>query len=191
MDALSEQLKSCVISPFFILCVDTEGSSRTGIREIAALSLDDSEVYFYDTVTPLKSAAGLAPEDASHTWAVVGPRFFDWVARVTPKDRTALLVGHNVIKHDVPLVKKETLAMCPDAMPKRMRWCDTLAAVRAVLPELKKRDQRSVYAHIYGAPPLAHGTHTAFADARTNAAIARAPRIRAFIEDGVHLKENF
>ena len=93
--------------------------------------------------------------------------------------------------HDLPLLRKETLAQCPDAAPRDMLWCDTLAAVRAALPELNEgRDQRSVYAHIYGAPPLAHGTHTAaFADARANAAIAREPRrIRAFLEDGRHHK---
>ena len=173
MDALEAQLGACNISKFFIICIDTEGSSRTGIREVAAMSIDDTDVSFYDTVTPLQSTAGLAPQDADHTWASVGPRFFAWVAQITPKNRTALLVGHNVIKHDVPLLKKETLAQCPDAMPKLMLWCDTLAAVRSVMLDLKKRDQRSVYAHIYGAPPLAHGTHTAFGDARTNAAIAR------------------
>ena len=74
-------------------------------------------------------------------------------------------------------------------MPKLMIWCDTLAAVRSVMLDLKRRDQRNVYAHIYGAPPLAHGTHTAFGDARTNVAIAREPRIRLFIENKANHKK--
>ena len=150
-----------------LLAVTTGGGTVMSVCVVQTLSL----LLFISTAMSTTDMVKL--HEWTQRWAYVGPRFFAWVAQITPKNRTALLVGHNVIKHDVPLLKKETLAQCPDAMPKLMLWCDTLAAVRSVMLDLKKRDQRSVYAHIYGAPPLAHGTHTAFGDARTNAAIAR------------------
>ena len=46
-------------------------------------------------------------------------------------------------------------------------------AVRAVLPELLRRDQASVYEHLYGGPPQGAALHCALADAHAAAAIAR------------------
>lgn len=184
VETLTRALRGISLSPKpFLIAVDTEGSSRSGgIREIGAAAVDADDVTFYETVTQRNKGEGLAPRDAARTWAVVGPRFVAWVRSVTPAGRTALLVGHNIARADIPLIRADSAAACPDLSWAGILWADTLPAVRSALPELKKRDQTSVYAALFGAPPPKHCTHTALADARAAASVAAHPAIRAAIE---------
>jgi hypothetical protein len=166
----------------WLIAFDTEGTSRTGgIREIGAVCIDDDDATFFDTVTQRGKAEGLSAADAARTWARVGPRFWAWVASCTPEGFEPVLVGHNCGSHDVPLLRSDG-AHHGVRPPRRVRWADTLEAVRVALPELKRRDQRSVYAHLFGSEPPRHSSHTALADARACAAIARDARVRGALE---------
>jgi DNA polymerase III epsilon subunit-like protein len=157
----------------FIVAFDTEGSSRSGgIREIGAAAVEDDGVTFCEIVTQRAKAEGLAPADAARTWSAVGPRFAAWLARAAPPGRPVLLVGHNVTRHDLPLLRAETAACCPEVSWAGVSWADTLEATRAQLPELARRDLASVYKHLFGAEPPRHCSHTALADARATAAVA-------------------
>ena len=186
VDSLSAALARATLGPrLYLICFDTEGTARSGgIREIGAVALDDDAATFYDVVTQPSRAKGLSAEDAARTWGVVGPRFFAWVRTVTPEGHTAVLVGHNAGCHDVPLLRSETRNHCPTETERveELRWADTLPAVRACLPELKRRDQASVYSSLFGREPASTSRHTALADARANAAIARTPEIRKHLE---------
>jgi DNA polymerase III epsilon subunit-like protein len=182
MDALVQALSAVALGapaePYFI-AVDTEGTTRTGgIRELGAVAVEDDALTFFDTVTQRGKGEGLSPKDAARTWAVVGPRFLAWVREVTPAGRQAVLVGHNGACHDFPLLRADSALACPEADWSGLGCADTLAAVRSALPELKKRDLSSAYAHLYGSPPPKHCTHTALADARAVAALAADPRVR-------------
>ena len=152
----------------YLVSFDTEGTARSGgIREIAACCVEHPSETFSDIVTPVSKGEGLSESDAARMWAQVGPRFYAWLA--ARSDRPIVLVAHNA-KHDVALLRRETLAACPQCVNPKIRFADTLAATRAALPDLKRRDQASVYKHLFGAAPAK--THTALADAIANASIA-------------------
>lgn len=167
-----------------LISVDTEGNSRNGLREIAAVVIDDPDMFFFDTVTPVSaSEMKLAPSDAIRTWTRIGPKFWEWVGERADK---IVLVGHNIRAHDAPLLVKETARACQSDFVKiahRVFICDTLAATRAMIPfeELRYRTQASVYTFLFGGKPLK--MHTAMHDARSNAAIAKHERIAAFVND--------
>lgn len=168
-----------------LISVDTEGNSRNGLREIAAVVIDDPDVYFYDSVTPVSvSEMKLAPSDALRTWSYIGPKFWEWVGERADK---IVLVGHNIRAHDAPLILKETARACQsdfDKIAHRVFICDTLAATRETIPfeELRYRTQAAVYTFLYAGKPVK--MHTAMSDARTNVAIAKHERIAAFVNDG-------
>lgn len=161
--------------------IDTEGTSRTGLKQVAAVLLDDPDTFFFDTVTR-GDTSGLAPSDARRTWAHVGPRFWKWLSNQGDK---VVIVGHNVRAHDMPLLTKETKAACPQALEGikgKFFVCDTLEATRKLVPmeELRDRRQHSVYRHLFGGEPLQR--HTALGDARANAAIATHERFEAYVK---------
>lgn len=162
-----EKLAISEAPPFFI-SFDTEGTARSGgIREIAACCVEKPAETFSDIVTPVSKTDGLSESDAARTWAQVGPRFYEWLK--SRSDRPIVLVAHNA-KHDVALLRRETLASCPQCVDPELRFADTLAATRAMLPDVKRRDQASVYQHLFGSAPAK--SHTALSDAIANASIA-------------------
>jgi hypothetical protein len=182
MESLVEALSAVTLkqSSYYFIAFDTEGTKRSGgIREIGAVAVDDDAQTFFDVVTQRGRTEGLAARDAARTWDSVAPRFAAWVRAVTPKGRLPVLVGHNVARHDIPLIRGEE---CAPGLWEGLSWVDTLPAVRAGLPALHKRDQSSVYKHLYGAEPAKHATHTALADARAAASIAAHPDIRPHLE---------
>ena len=161
--------KLALNDPPFLVSFDTEGTTRSGgIREIAACCVDRPSDTFSDIVTPRSKAEGLSESDAARTWSQVGPRFYEWLA--SRSDRPIVLVAHNA-KHDVALLRRETLESCPQCVDPKIRFADTLAATRAMLPEAKRRDQASVYQHLFGSAPAK--SHTALADAIANASVAK------------------
>jgi hypothetical protein len=172
MISLAAALRSLSVeesSAPYLIAFDTEGAKRSGgLREIGAVAVEEDSATFYEVITQRGKAEGLAPADAARTWGTVGPRFVAWVRAVTPRGRVPLLVGHNIARHDLPLLRAES----EDLWWEGFLWADTLEATRRSLPELKKRDQASVYKHLFGAEPPRHCTHTALADARAAAAIA-------------------
>jgi len=166
-----EQLSLVEEDPPLLVSFDTEGTARSGgIREIAACCVERPSDTFADIVTTLSNATGLSASDADRTWARVGPRFFAWLSKMADDSRPIVLVAHNA-KHDAALLRRETIEQCPQCVDHTLRIADTLAGTRAKLPELKRRDQSSVYKHLFGAAPAK--AHTALADAIANASIAR------------------
>lgn len=166
--------------------IDTEGLSHSGgIREVAGVNSDDPDAFFFDVVTqkPTADAGGLALSDAERTWARVGPDFWRWVGA---RADTVVLVGHNVLKHDMKLLLDETARVCPSAVDElrtRVFFVDTLDAVLAdaSFSGLANHRQTTIYKHLFGsAPPHAH---TALSDARSNSAIGAHPRIAPFVRD--------
>lgn len=168
--------------------IDTEGVRRSGgIRQVGAVDVDDPDAYFFDTVTPrgrlALAAPGLAPLDAARTWHRVGRAFWAWIGA---RADTVVLVGHCAHSHDVPLLRYESeldcLASFRDVAP-RVFVVDTLDAARhaASLRDLRDRTQPSVYRALFGGECLQK--HTALGDARSNAAIADHPDVRAFIRN--------
>ena len=93
------------------VALDTEGTGRTGLREVAAVVVGDEDTYFFDTVTPAAKSEGLAPQDARRTWAHVGPRFWRWLSQLGDE---VVVLAHNGAAHDAPLLNRETLLQCPD-----------------------------------------------------------------------------
>lgn len=184
-DAVSRLTLSCDSTVAFVN-IDTEGLSHTGgIREVAGVDADDPDTFFFDVVTqrPTADAGGLALSDAERTWARVGPDFWRWVGA---RADTVVLVGHNVLKHDMKLLLDETARVCPsavDELKRRVFFVDTLDAVLAntSFSNLMNYKQGTIYKHLFGsAPPHAH---TALSDARSNSAIAAHPRIAPFVRD--------
>lgn len=159
--------------------LDTEGTSRTGLREVAAVVIGDEDTYFFDTVTPtLKAKEGLAPQDARRTWAHVGARFWKWLSELGDE---IVVFAHNGIAHDAPLMNNETMLQCPEALVSlrgRLWLVDTLHLVRHEIPfeELRDRQQGAVYKHLFGADPMRR--HTALGDARALVAIVEHPRLQ-------------
>lgn len=184
MDKVLKSLEKLSIVNRVFIAIDTEGTARSGgIREIGAVFIGSDDVTFCDTVTQAGKTEGLSPADAARTWAVVGPRFVDWVQKNSPPGATIHLVGHNIIPHDRPILLADTRALCPEHLGffEDAKYLDTLSAVYQVLPELEKRDLSSVYKHLFGGEPPRHSQHTALADARATAAVAGDGRIFAYI----------
>lgn len=184
-DSLAKRLGTLELGPPTItyLSIDTEGVARTGLRQVAAVDIDNHDAFFFDTVTPVLKTQNLAPSDASRTWSHVGRRFWEWVGT---RGDVVVLVGHNIRAHDMPLLSRESAIACPDAfekIKKRLFIVDTLDATRTIFPitELRDRRQAAVYAHLFGAEPLQK--HTALGDARANAAIATHERVVHFVRD--------
>lgn len=178
-EALAAALTRVSLAPaYYVIAFDTEGAARSGgIREIAAVPVeDDAEQPFAEVVTQRGGGDGLSPEDAARTWAVVGPRFWAWVLRVTPPGRTPLLVAHNAARHDVPLLLSDTRAV-GGTIPAGLCWADTLPAARGALPALTRHPLAVVYASLFGGTPPAHAAHSALGDARSLACIARDARV--------------
>lgn len=167
------------------VAIDTEGTSKTGLRQVGAVLLEDSDAFFFDTISP--KTGQFAPGETARTWAKVGAQFWEWLRG---QGDEIVLVGHNIKKHDRPLLERESMEQCPEAflaVRDRLFVVDTLDATRALFPVdvLRDRRQVGVYAHLFGgAPPNAH---SALGDARANASIAKHDLISAFIRGGARV----
>lgn len=108
------------------------------------------------------------------SWAVVGLRFWAWVAEVSGRGGV-VFVGHNAARFDFPLLVRETARMQvkPDWLPSRVLLVDTLKLCRSVLRLLPSHRQAVVYETLFGAPPS--GQHDALGDIRALARIIQHP----------------
>lgn len=161
------------------VAVDTEGVTRRasrsyGVREIGAVVCGRGDSTFYEVVTPVAEAAGLAPGDAARTWrGLVGPRFWGWLQQVAGEAPAVVLVGHGALQHDAPLLVAESQGMVPAALQRRLLVADTLLAARRGLtlaPGARPGSLEAVYRQLFGGEPP-KPRHNALADAHACAAL--------------------
>jgi DNA polymerase III epsilon subunit-like protein len=179
---------------FVVFDLESTGFDRQKDRICSVAAIDLASGHeFYAECNPKRSisygaqkAHGLSAKRLSKrsSWAVVGRRFWEWLRDHQRTGIPMILVGHNAVSFDIPMLANELSrlsglepAKCP------MFVLDTLHICREVFPKtvLASKRQAKVYEHLFGSEP--DDQHNALGDVKALVRIAASPIIRRRVED--------
>lgn len=179
---------------FIVFDIESTGFNREKDRICSVAAIDLASGHeFYAECNPKRSisygaqkAHGLTQKRLRRraSWQVVGRRFWEWLRDHQRTGVPTILVGHNAIAFDIPMLAFE-LARLSGLDPPRgpMYVLDTLHICREVFPKtvLASKRQAKVYEHLFGSEP--DDQHNALGDVKALARIAAAPVLRRRLED--------